>query len=445
MLASREISQFEIRAFVRRALQDLRSVRIEDLDTPLVVRFPVGPCNLLAWLNGKQVAPAFYFQSRDQSWEIAGIGRFPARKAVSISLAHWDELQNKHPDAQHLRLFFARNFSSRETWSEFALLQNVMPLAYIERVGSAYFETHLIPGSFCKNDAETSALVSDLLQKSPVLCEPADCPLPKLGARKDHPAEKGWHANVAVALQAITNGGLEKVVLARQTDFTMQHTLDPLALLQTLRHVQQRVYHFLYMPKHGQSFLGASPERLFQIKNSQIKTEALAGTVARRMASNQENLFSTKILHEHSCVIEGIKQRLQNIATSIISDAAPAPLGLADLIHLRTKLRASLKKDFTVDEVLQALHPTAAVCGEPELEAAELIEKLEPFKRGLYAGPVGVLRGQDAECAVALRSCLVQPQQLSIFAGAGIVAGSNAHSEWQELETKIATLLKLFE
>jgi menaquinone-specific isochorismate synthase len=117
---------------------------------------------------------------------------------------------------------------------------------------------------------------------------------------------------------------------------------------------------------------------------------------------------------------------------------------LSEMHHLYSRIEVSCKDRPTLDAIISALHPTASVCGSPYQEAFNLIASLEGFSRGLYSGPLGIATHDQIECLVSLRSCLLQKNILTVFAGAGIVEGSNHKEEWQELEAKIATILKLF-
>jgi menaquinone-specific isochorismate synthase len=107
-------------------------------------------------------------------------------------------------------------------------------------------------------------------------------------------------------------------------------------------------------------------------------------------------------------------------------------------------VRGTLQEGVSDAEVLDALHPTPAVGGYPRVEAFEEIRDLEPFDRGWYAGPVGWIGADSAEFAVGIRSGLVSGRKLSLFSGAGIVAGSTAEDEWTEIEQKIDDFTRIF-
>ena len=119
-------------------------------------------------------------------------------------------------------------------------------------------------------------------------------------------------------------------------------------------------------------------------------------------------------------------------------------LKLEQVQHLYNKIEAVLKEDVTDTDLLTALHPTPAVGGLPREAALEKLAALEPFDRGWYAAPVGFLGRDRAEFAVAIRSALVRENRVNLYAGAGIVEGSVAENEWQELENKISGFINLF-
>ena len=107
--------------------------------------------------------------------------------------------------------------------------------------------------------------------------------------------------------------------------------------------------------------------------------------------------------------------------------------------HLRSRVQGSLRTDIGDADVLCALHPTPAVAGLPPEQARSFIKQMEPFDRGWYAGPVGFVSRAETQFAVALRCGLLVEDVLRIYAGAGIVAGSEALREWQETELKLGT------
>lgn len=441
--AELQFNKFTLKSELLAQIQQLRSLSINDSTVPILVRYPIAPSSLLDWLEQKKMNPKFYFQTRSKYWEIAGIGQHPIFADSSPQLENWHQLQAHHPAAEHLRLFFCRNFSSDETWTEFSFVQNVLPMIYRERIGDAFFETRLIPLEQAES-LNTLLLEIERDNQTNVSSTAKPQPLPALHTRVDTPNYAAWERNVESVLAEIKKGTIAKVVLGRRTDFQCEQDIPFSSLMQALQAIPQKVYHYAYQAKAGHTFLGASPERLFSLADSQIQTEAVAGTVGHLADESPTTLYSEKNVHEHRFVVDGIKERLQKIASHIVTAAAPTALPLADMTHLRSKIAAKAHAQTSMNTILETLHPTAAVCGTPRNAATQLITQLERFSRGLYAAPIGVVRGNDVECAVALRCCLMQGRRVSFYTGAGIVQGSSAAAEWRELETKMATLHKLF-
>jgi menaquinone-specific isochorismate synthase len=119
-------------------------------------------------------------------------------------------------------------------------------------------------------------------------------------------------------------------------------------------------------------------------------------------------------------------------------------LKLAFVQHLHREYQGSLKPEVSDREILETLHPTPAVAGYPRLNSIKYIYELEGFDRGWYAGPIGWIGKETSQFAVAIRSALLKGKHLTVFAGAGIVAGSDSEKEWQEIENKILNFTKIF-
>jgi menaquinone-specific isochorismate synthase len=135
--------------------------------------------------------------------------------------------------------------------------------------------------------------------------------------------------------------------------------------------------------------------------------------------------------------------RLDSVAYDVTAQAEPHVLTLARIQHLETDIRARLTEGTSALSVLEALHPTPAVCGLPRDAALEFLEREEPFERGWYAGPVGWFDVEgNGVLAPALRCAVVQDRRWRLFAGAGIVAGSDPSLEWEETTMKFEPVLR---
>ncbi len=251
------------------------------------------------------------------------------------------------------------------------------------------------------------------------------------------------------ALADIRRGRYRKIVLARALDLELSGELNPLHALNDLRMRYPACYAYSLANGRGQSFIGASPERLLRIGNRRLTTEALAGSAPRGRSAaadavlGRELLGSEKDRSEHAIVVESICRRLRESGLVPELGAEPELLRLSNVQHLRTPIAADLSEGLDLFSILALLHPTPAVGGAPREAACPAIPDLEPFDRGLYAGPVGWVDHRGAgEFTVAIRSALVDGRRARVFAGAGIVADSDPDSEWREIDLKFNSLLE---
>ena len=154
-------------------------------------------------------------------------------------------------------------------------------------------------------------------------------------------------------------------------------------------------------------------------------------------------LQSDKNLREHNLVINSIIKRLSILGIEAESDSKPRLLALANVQHLMTKIRGLLPEGTHILDVVSELHPTPAVGGQPREQAVPRIQELEQFNRGLYAGLVGWFnQDNDGEMIVAIRSAQFNSESVDVFAGAGIVHGSELEKEKNEIELKFAAILQ---
>jgi len=199
------------------------------------------------------------------------------------------------------------------------------------------------------------------------------------------------------------------------------------------------------------AYLGATPERLYKRKGRKIFSEAIAGTRPRGIDEAHDRALATELMNsskdakEHKYVVDAIQAALAPLCKTLHPDSHVSLKKWQGSQHLVTQFEGELDSKVIDHQILSALHPTPAVAGYPIQAATEAILQLEPFNRGWYAGPVGYVGYNEAEFAVAIRSGLVQQNRLSLFAGAGIVSGSTAREEWEEIENKIGNFIKVFD
>ncbi|MGA8747126.1 MAG: isochorismate synthase [Solirubrobacterales bacterium] len=254
---------------------------------------------------------------------------------------------------------------------------------------------------------------------------------------------------VGAATERIEAGGMRKVVLAREVIARAAAAHDPAALFGALREQFPSCFCFCCGTPEA-AFLGASPELLVRRAGAGASTVALAGSTRRSSDPavddhlGEQLLRSDKNRREQRIVSERIVRALRPHAVWVEAAAEPEIVKVANIQHLATPVIAQLAEPHSAIELAGLLHPTPAVGGEPWPAAAAAIAELERMDRGWYAGPVGWMdRTEDGEFCVALRSALLRDREAHLYAGVGVVAGSEPAAELAETEIKLDALLPL--
>jgi isochorismate synthase len=254
---------------------------------------------------------------------------------------------------------------------------------------------------------------------------------------------------IAAATERIRSGEMSKVVLAREVLVSASAAHDPAAVFAALREQFPSCFCFCCGTPEA-AFIGASPELLLRRSGASVSTVALAGSIRRSSDPavddhlGEQLLRSDKDREEHAIVAERIARSLRQQAVWV--EAAPDPeiVKVANIQHLATPIVAQLAEPRSAVELAGMLHPTPAVGGEPWSIASGVIDELEQMDRGWYAGPVGWMDAtEDGEFCVALRSALLRDREAQLYAGVGVVAGSDPAAELAETEIKLGALLPL--
>jgi menaquinone-specific isochorismate synthase len=250
-----------------------------------------------------------------------------------------------------------------------------------------------------------------------------------------------WELAVAEAVRRITVGPLDKVVLARSLDARAEAEIDVRWLLQRLAERYDTTWVFAV-----DGLVGATPEMLVRLDRGLATSRVLAGTI-RRTGDDTHDLAlaaslarSSKDLEEHEYAVRSVADALAPHCTSTFVPEAPFVLHLANVMHLATDVTGVVDDGATALDLAASLHPSAAVCGTPRPDADALITELEGMDRGRYAGPVGWMDlAGDGEWGIALRTgalSATDPHQITLYAGCGIVAGSDPEAEVAESDAK---------
>jgi menaquinone-specific isochorismate synthase len=370
-------------------------------------------------------------------WGVAWSGQFGAAEQFSTATSTWRKLVSQATVTDEVNAYgsglvafgsFAFDPQSAAT----ALL--VVPRFLIGRRGNTAWLT--IVDVDCNPD-QVLGMLDDVV---PTLPEPE---VTETGTLLD---SRIWMAEVEAALEQIEAGVAAKVVLAREVQLLANSELDAAWLLRRLNSRYHSTFNYAVA-----DLVGATPEMLVKVKENQVSSIVLAGTVplpenaspTQIDALSEQLLQSPKDLSEHSHAVQSVEDAL-TLAGTEVTRFGPHILELPNVLHLATDLTARLPSGTDPAASLDLagrLHPSAAVCGTPREAALALIREYEDFDRGRYAGPVGWLSGKgEGEWGIALRCAQLDQTKARLFAGCGIVSGSNPAVELLESEAKLLPL-----
>jgi menaquinone-specific isochorismate synthase len=257
-----------------------------------------------------------------------------------------------------------------------------------------------------------------------------------------------WKESVDGVVKELTNGPLKKVVLARELRLIFDGQIEAENVLDRLFSQQQESFIFAF-ESNGDCFIGASPERLVKKQGNEIFSTCLAGSISRGETEQEDRLLGEKLLTdqknliEHQYVVEMIKEALEESCHEMILPDKPQLMKIRDIQHLYTPVIGKCHKDTSLLLLVERLHPTPALGGLPKEAAVEKIREVEVLDRGFYAAPLGWADyRRNGEFAVSIRSGLLQGDEASLFAGCGVVADSEAESEYLETSLKFTPMLR---
>ncbi|OFZ48821.1 MAG: hypothetical protein A2404_17805 [Bdellovibrionales bacterium RIFOXYC1_FULL_39_130] len=390
--------------------------------------------------------PLCYFKSRNGQEEV-------------IAMGSWQELDNCATSEliasfPKLTIIYKTPFSNKSPcsaeWSLFTQHSAYLPIMLFFKQKNNYS----LKIQFNDNLSQTNELLEQCCTKIEEAlcstCSQKNIPLlPTSQTQEEIPTLFTWNIIIKKVLQALEDKFLSKVVLARKQLINYDTPLDPLTFLDKVQSKNDHSYLFFYAPKQGHAFISKTPERLFWQNKNILEVDAIAGTRLRgdtpeedtRLAA--ELLSSAKELAEHRIVTQTIKKKLELICADIQLTECEQINKLNYVQHIRSQFKGLLLPKIDPVSIINLLHPTPAVGGDPQEIACQYINELEPFERGLYAAPVGIISQNQSEVIVGIRSILIDGQQLHIFGGAGIVAGSTGIAEWKEITAKMNNFLNL--
>ncbi|WP_437890370.1 isochorismate synthase MenF [Phytobacter sp. V91] len=398
-------------------------------DVPFALNDAFDP---LSWMASQSCFPQFYWQQRSGEDEASAMGALVCFSSLPLA----QQFLRQHPQ-QDLRIWGLNTFNPQQ--GELFLPR----LEWFRQGARATLRLIVHSETSVRNDVQSA---KDFLLSLISTKALPDIPQP-LPEQTHTPDKASWQRLVAQATEAIACGEMEKVVLARATDHRFERPVTAASLMAASRRLNHHCFHYYMAFSQQQAFLGSSPERLWRRRGVALRTEALAGTVvshhddAEALRLGEWLMTDDKNQRENMLVVEDICQRLQH-AVATLSVLPVQIVRLRNVQHLRRCIWTELAGEDDA-QCLSLLQPTAAVAGLPRVAARAFIQQAEPFSRDWYAGSAGYLSLRQSEFCVSLRCAMVNEDNVRLYAGAGIVAGSDPTQEWQEIENKAAGLRSL--
>jgi len=370
------------------------------------------------------------------SLEASGPGRFAELRARLEGLLaraeHRGAVPRGFPGALAIGGFSFADQGSGRGWPGFADGSFHVPARmFWQSPGAVTVETRWVRGS--GGEAEPRAT-----EPEPAAVEPEPADAWDRGA---------WIRAVRLTLEKIRDGDLSKAVLARSREVALSASSDPVSILASLREAYPTCYRFLIDDGRGNAFLGASPERLVRLQGDEVSTEAVAGTQRCGPTDDEEELARALVTRakdrsEQGVVVRHLLETLGPVCGTLEAPEIPEVMRLPHLLHLRTRVRGLARQGAHVLDLVSRLHPTPAVAGWPRIQALDWIQRAESASRGWYSGAIGwVNAAGEGDFAVGIRAVGIRARSARVFAGAGIVEGSDPELEWNETELKMKGIL----
>jgi len=380
------------------------------------------------------------------SLDAQGADRFQSIQTQAKQV--WDALDASRcdPAAPSPRFFggFAFRAGQAESglWHGFGDARFVMPeLAYLKTRDGAWLRL-IVRGAGWDRQTFREKLEPRLTRALQALFAPTSVREPARELAREERSEHAFAELVAAIQDEIESGRAQKIVAARRVSLTLDRELLPEVVHGRLREDAPESTRFAF--RVGRStFLGATPEQLVQKRGTELWTEAVAGSVSADDATSAKRLLeSDKNIREHEFVVSEILRLLGPLTRELLPAPKREVHRLRTVLHLRTPIRGELREMSHVLELVSKLHPTPAVGGVPTDAAIDFITRHEPDPRGWYSGPFGWFDARgDGRFVVALRCGVIASNRAELYAGAGVVADSNAANEFAETRWKLAALL----
>lgn len=381
-----------------------------------------------------------------------GLGRFSAisksyQDLKSKVVSNWENDSNNFPMFCGGMKFSVEH--SEDEWQDFKDSDWFVPeLMFVKTSEQSHLFYNLFnPTSIKKQVNKFSQRLETLLNiQNNIENKPSNILTAKGQSPKD---KKKWKALVSDTLNKLSEYDLSKIVLSRRVDLVLSENPSWDDVRKYFAENYAGCSIFIYH-NNNSTFFGASPERLINFHDNKVTIDVLAGSIQRGTSPDEDKDFerqmivSKKLNHEHDLVVHQIKKAISKYVSKITAHKIPIKK-LQNIQHLHTILKSELIADTNIFEIIEAIYPTGAICGEPKDKALSLLKKIEDYKRGLYSGVIGYFNLQgEGDFTVGIRSALLYKNKLFAYAGCGIIEESDPEKEYEETELKLKAILSFF-
>lgn len=407
------------------------------------IEIPIERTDILIWLSHQPNRLKFYYQDPGLQYEMGGIG---AAHIIEGEISeNYDTIFKKAlPGDDRVRYYGGLRFLSKYKWAEewepYGSYRFFVPKYEIIARKGIFFLAYNFADRTKKDIDDLRNLV--FVFDNPVYNQP------ELMKRTNIPDFEMWHEMVDAVQKKIEERLFSKIVLARKTILEFDRQLNPFLVLKRLKRTIAKSILFLLQPDADSVFIGATPELLFRRTGRRIFSEIIAGTRSRGKNIVEDKKLARALMEsekerlEHKIVFDGVTDAFKSFCRTVIPNGNISILQLNRVQHLYNTISGILETKKNDADILKYLHPTPAVGGYPKEESLKFIAHIESFDRGWYSGPTGWFNREAACFSVAIRSGLIEQNRLSLYSGAGIVIGSRALAEWEEIESKIVNFLQ---
>lgn len=334
-------------------------------------------------------------------------------------------------------------------WERYPASEFILPEFVFTKMEGDHYLTMI---SFVSEGEDIAKKLAELKRKKRILLEGELSSRQKntiLSKTEIKPEE--WKESVGQAIKHIQEGRAEKIVMARELRVKLDKGVEITPILHRFLDLQRTSYLFAY-ERGDHCFIGATPERLIKVQGRKLLSTCLAGTAPRGRTEEEDLRIKDELFHdeknrlEHDHVVQMIGQSIEDYCSYLHIPDLPQVITLKDLQHLYTPVEGELKEGYSVFDIIRKLHPTPALGGAPTEEALAFIRDYEDFERGWYGSPVGWLDDRhNGEFAVAIRSGLIRGDEISLFAGCGVMGDSDIDLEFEETRIKFLPMLTALE